>query len=225
MIWSVTQFKPSLAKFIYDNFPSESVLDISSGWGDRMVGAIASEKVQSYLGFDPNFELKPGHDKIRDLAGDKKDNYQVIYSPFETAEFKGQFDLCFSSTPFYNFEEYNNNNPDQSYLKYPKFEHWMTGFLYRSMINAWNHIKMDGHLILHISDLRDYKICEAMVLMAVAKLLNCQFDGVITCVAKDSDKHRLVWVFRKTTNADKKAADSAEFFLKRFYPDIYNRFI
>lgn len=54
-----TQFKPHVAKTIYDysfskiNTNTKSVLDISMGWGDRLAGFYASSGKQ-YFGTDPN---------------------------------------------------------------------------------------------------------------------------------------------------------------------------
>jgi hypothetical protein len=65
-----TQFKPSLAHGIYRLFGGARVLDISAGWGDRLAGALACDKVKRYVGFDPNRALKPGHDEVRRIAAD-----------------------------------------------------------------------------------------------------------------------------------------------------------
>ena len=55
------QFRPSAAKYIYDYFQAETVLDFSMGWGDRILGAHASEYVKKYVGFDPNQDLMQGY--------------------------------------------------------------------------------------------------------------------------------------------------------------------
>jgi len=39
-----SQFKPNVAKALYDYLECENVLDISAGWGDRVCGFFASEK-------------------------------------------------------------------------------------------------------------------------------------------------------------------------------------
>lgn len=54
-----TQFKPHVAKTIYDfvcsktKSKTKSTLDISMGWGDRLAGFYTS-KMNEYIGFDPN---------------------------------------------------------------------------------------------------------------------------------------------------------------------------
>lgn len=71
-----TSFKPTLAKNIYDFFIAKRVLDISAGWGDRLLGSIGSKSVQYYVATDPNINLKPVHDEIKKtyLQNNKNNN-------------------------------------------------------------------------------------------------------------------------------------------------------
>ena len=48
-----TQFKPVVAKAIYDITNAKTVLDTSCGWGDRLAGFFASD-AEEYYGCDPN---------------------------------------------------------------------------------------------------------------------------------------------------------------------------
>ena len=48
-----TQFKPVVAKTIYDITKADTVLDTSCGWGDRLAGFFASQATH-YYGCDPN---------------------------------------------------------------------------------------------------------------------------------------------------------------------------
>jgi hypothetical protein len=45
-----SQFKPSIAKALYDYFKSENVLDFSAGWGDRLAGFYRKERLEAQLG-------------------------------------------------------------------------------------------------------------------------------------------------------------------------------
>src|SRR6056300_807759 len=49
-----TQFKPVVAKAIYEMTDARTVLDTSCGWGDRLCGFFASKKTTVYIGCDPN---------------------------------------------------------------------------------------------------------------------------------------------------------------------------
>ena len=48
-----TQFKPNVAKAIYQMTDAKRVLDTSCGWGDRLAGFFASD-AEEYIGCDPN---------------------------------------------------------------------------------------------------------------------------------------------------------------------------
>jgi transposase len=104
-------FKPEVAKYIYDNYAPEnaSVLDISAGFGQRMLGALASNNVDHYTGIDPwsetiqviesmyNFIGKPKSVKLENVGSEN-------YIPDR------KFHLCFSSPPFFNKEIYDKTH-------------------------------------------------------------------------------------------------------------------
>jgi hypothetical protein len=58
-----SQFRPSAAKALYDHFNAECVLDFSSGWGDRLNGAMSAQSVKKYIGIDPNNNLYNSYNK------------------------------------------------------------------------------------------------------------------------------------------------------------------
>ena len=70
-----TQFKPTVAKAIYDMTDAKTVLDTSMGWGDRLTGFYTS-KATHYIGCDPNpntFKVYEKMIKFYDkLTGGKK---------------------------------------------------------------------------------------------------------------------------------------------------------
>jgi hypothetical protein len=48
-----TQFKPQVAKFLYEITNAKTVFDSSCGWGDRLAGFYCSN-AEEYYGTDPN---------------------------------------------------------------------------------------------------------------------------------------------------------------------------
>ena len=54
-----SQFKPNVAKAMYDYFDVKNVLDFSMGWGDRLAGFYSSPKTELYVGVDPRKENHP----------------------------------------------------------------------------------------------------------------------------------------------------------------------
>eukprot|EP01114_Cavostelium_apophysatum_P017638 TRINITY_DN5297_c0_g1_i1.p1 TRINITY_DN5297_c0_g1~~TRINITY_DN5297_c0_g1_i1.p1 ORF type:complete len:271 (+),score=35.71 TRINITY_DN5297_c0_g1_i1:719-1531(+) len=138
-----TQFKPSLAFTVFKLLKATRILDFSAGWGDRLAAAIAAD-VESYVGVDPNLDLKKGHSDIIEAFArpEERDRYRVIYSPFQTADLGGaRFDLVFTSPPFFDFEIYSTIE-GQSILDHPDMTSWLIHFLFVSLKKAWDHLNV-----------------------------------------------------------------------------------
>lgn len=163
------QFRPSAAKAIYDMFQAETVLDFSMGWGDRLLGAHASEYVKKYVGFDPNTNLFNGY--VEQIKYYNKIGKPKTFSIFpycaedNTIETEDKFDLVFTSPPYYDKEKYNQSEK-QSYKKYKTFDSWMNNFLFKAIELRTKDLKSGGHLAINISDIytrkKIYKICDGM---------------------------------------------------------------
>lgn len=159
-----SQFRPSVAKAVYDYFGARKILDMSSGWGDRL---ISSTFFEEYLGFDPNTKLHPLYNEMINIHA-KDFKAETICVGFENSKKhlkENYYDICFTSPPYFKIEKYSKE-PSQSYLKYKKFEDWMNCFLFESIKNAVFSIKKGGILALNISDVYcDHKvnhICDSM---------------------------------------------------------------
>lgn len=163
------QFRPSAAKAIYDYFKAETVLDFSMGWGDRVLGAHASKFVKKYVGFDPNTNLLPAYAmqmKYYNSIGNST-HFSVFPHCAEdpTIATKDEFDLVFTSPPYFDKEKYNQSEK-QSYKKYKAFDSWMRDFLFKTIELRTMNLKSGGHLVINISDIytrkKLYKICDGM---------------------------------------------------------------
>ena len=53
---------------------------------------------------------------------------------------RNEFDLCFSSPPYYDPEKYSNEST-QSYITFPNKEAWLRGFLGTTLDNCWCGLK------------------------------------------------------------------------------------
>jgi len=163
------QFRPSAARYIYDYFQAETVLDFSMGWGDRILGAHVSDYVKKYVGFDPNFSLIAGYvEQIK--------TYQQLGTPMkfklvpQCAEnpqisLEDEFDLVFTSPPYFDKEKYDQSEL-QSYKKYKGFDSWMQDFLFKAIELRTENLKSGGHLVINISDIytrkKRFEICDGM---------------------------------------------------------------
>jgi len=147
-----TQFKPVVAKAIYDMTNAETVLDTSCGWGDRLAGFYTSN-AKFYVGCDPNpntFErYKKQVFEYEKLLGNKNpeiqehNNYFVCYGKKHVSIFRmgaedlneiqlylphrPQFDIAFTSPPYFSTEKYNaggEHEEDQSWSKFNTYDDW-----------------------------------------------------------------------------------------------------
>ena len=154
-----TLFKTTFVISVLKHFKPRSWLDMSAGWGDRLIGAIAYD-IDYYCGIDPSECMNPVYHRIIDeLAKDKK-KYNIIkgcsedvdlskLSWLENGKKSNQFDLVFTSPPFFDFEVYNQEKT-QSYHKFPNYHNWMKNFMFPSIKNGWNKLKKGKHFLLYI---------------------------------------------------------------------------
>ena len=155
-----SQFKPNVAKIIYDKLESKNILDFSAGWGDRLAGFYGSETGEYYLGIDPRKENHPLYEKQAEFYDKHRTLFEVekkhdfIESPAEDvdfSEYKDTFDTVFTSPPYFNVERYSYDDT-QSWVKYKDIKDWNEKFLQKTLENLWVSIKSGGYLLVNISD-------------------------------------------------------------------------
>ena len=130
-----TQFKPVVAKALYDMTNARTVLDTSCGWGDRLAGFFASD-AEEYYGCDPNpntyaryteqiatynkLLTKPKVVKIWNCGAEDL--------PYDKLP---QIDCAFTSPPYFSTEEYNKGGEleeNQSWFKFNEYDKWRDDF-------------------------------------------------------------------------------------------------
>ena len=219
-------FKASLAKSVFHSFKAKRVLDFSAGWGDRLLGALAQQGIDMYLGFDPNPSLEKGYNEIIQhfAPHDKHNSYQIRIEPFETAEIdmSETFDLVFTSPPYFNFEIYTKEDETQSIQKYPTHSEWIVQFLFRSLYKSWCHLQLNGNMIIHLSDVYKTHYIESMTLFVLGWCNGSRFDGSIASIG-DSSKPRPMWIYNKCINNKTIINYSSRKNMQQHYPEIYER--
>ena len=155
-----SQFKPNVAKIIYDMFESENILDFSAGWGDRLAGFYASEHGKHYVGIDPRKENHPIYQEQSEfydkhLGFFEHDRKSEFYcSPaedFDFTQYDEHFDMVFTSPPYFSVERYSYDDT-QSWVRYKDINDWNKDFLQTTLGNLWGSIKSGGYLLVNISD-------------------------------------------------------------------------
>ena len=155
-----SQFKPNVAKILYDKLGSKNILDFSAGWGDRLVGFYGSETGEFYMGIDPRKENHPiykeqslFYEKHRSMFEVEKKSL-FLESPAEDvdfSEYENKFDTVFTSPPYFNVERYSYDDT-QSWVKYKDITDWNEKFLQKTLKNLWCSVKAGGYLLVNISD-------------------------------------------------------------------------
>lgn len=212
--YTASQFKPSVAKYIYNTYGnSGDVLDFSAGWGDRLAGFYASN-CKSYTGIDPN---KAVYDKYfeqekfyKSIISDK--TCEFINAPAEDVDLGDKtFDLAFTSPPYFDRERYSNNI-NQSWIRYKDLDDWLNKFLFKTIKHSWNHLKPNGYMIVNIADIVIHKnrfnLCDPMNDF-ISKLPNAKYEGAIGMKMSKRPNNKLdkkgifaepIWIWKKSNN-------------------------
>ena len=154
-----TQFKPIVAKTIYEMSDAKTVLDTSMGWGDRLTAFYASNATH-YIGFDHNpntfaryKDMIEFYDK---LTGGKKTTQ--IYNcgaedlPWNEIE---NVDCAFTSPPYFSTERYNEGGEKeelQSWFKFNEYESWRDNFYLPVSQNTFDSLSDKGVMLINILD-------------------------------------------------------------------------
>lgn len=160
---AVSSFMPCIAKAIYDKYVHQngSVFDFCCGYGGRLFGALASKNVKSYTGSEPLYKTWEGlHDlnsHSKDVLSIKKDvtilNQDAIVAMKQFSD--DVFDFCFTSPPYFDLEEYGDDDPSQSRNIFTTYGAWLEGFLFPSVMEATRICKK---VAINISDSMAYPI-------------------------------------------------------------------
>lgn len=187
-----SQFKPNIAKMIYEMFDAKVVLDFSAGWGDRLAGFYAAANTETYIGIDPRVQNHPIYKEQSAFYSkhlgwfEKKKSVYFYESPAENwndTRWDNEVDLVFTSPPYFNIEQYSNDDT-QSCVRYKNINDWNEKFLHVTLKNVWKTLKSGGHLVVNIADvydrsLGDYvRICDPMI-EYMNTIDGCKFEGAI----------------------------------------------
>ena len=173
-----SQFKPNVAKAMYDYFNVKNVLDFSMGWGDRLAGFYASMNTELYVGLDPRKENHPIYEQqaryydthLTFFEKEKKTKFHCeAAEDFDFSEYNDTFDIIFTSPPYFNIERYGDDDT-QSWVRYKDIDSWNYQFLQKSIDSMIPTLKSGGKLCVNISDVNAktkggaqyLKICDPM---------------------------------------------------------------
>ncbi len=193
-------FRVSFAHLLVNEFtnPNHRLrwIDMSAGWGDRLLAALSNSRLGYYHAFEPNVELAAGHQTIiAKYGGDNADRVRIQYVPFETADLGSTtYNVALISPPLYDSERHADVN------------RWRDTLLL-SLTKIWGVLDPGGIMLVDIDDVSGNRICERMI-DHMHKQPEMDYRGVMSLF--DESGRRPIWIFMKRMTRDDICAPDRE---------------
>lgn len=196
-IREISTMRPSwmmgCVEIILGDVKGKKWLDISAGWGDRLIAAIALG--MEYTGYDPNTLLIEGHNNIlKELSTDGVPR-NIVYEPFETSTPKeNYYDIVLTSPPYFTLELYSDQLT-QSSARYPEAGQWVSNFLLKSLEVSLRSLKSGGYIAINIVNVGKIDIVPIMMVYMKDK---SKFLGMFNLMNRGGySVYQPVWVWQK----------------------------
>jgi hypothetical protein len=144
---SINCFRPLVAMEYYCKFSPKCVLDMTAGWGGRLVGACALN-IPKYIGIDNNEALRDPYRKLVEfLKPQTKTDMEIrIEDALKVDYSKYTYDMVFTSPPYYDLEIYGS-----APAKYGTKDKWDAEFYKPLFESTYRHMQSGGHYCLNVS--------------------------------------------------------------------------
>jgi hypothetical protein len=159
---TIQNFKPMNARAVWEYICPVfrgNVLDFSSGYGGRMLGAMTSNLRYNYTGIDPNTRTFQGLEALGELLDEQNlgSGYSMNCMPSEEFDPEpGFYDAAFSSPPYFNLETYTNE-PTQCMNRYTALSAWFDGYVAPTLQMVHKALASDGIYAVNIADYKNGK--------------------------------------------------------------------
>ena len=175
-------YKVMVVRNLISMMKAKSVLDLSTGWGDRLIGALAAD-VNVYHGCDPNPELQESYRNIIKTFGKGKDVSIEMKTMEEYKPPHKKYDIFHSSPPFWSKEVYIGTRIESS----PK--EWVNSFLIPYVDKGYSYVRPGGIFSIYIDDIPEARYCDRMNDHMKSK--GAKYLGVIGV------GHFCIWMWKK----------------------------
>jgi hypothetical protein len=159
---TIQNFKPMNARAVWEYIcPTMwgNVLDFSSGYGGRMLGAMTSRMAYNYTGIDPNTRTFQGLEALGTLLDEEGQGRGFSMNCMPSEEFDpepGVYDAAFSSPPYFNLETYTDE-PTQCMNRYPGLDLWFDGYVAPTLEMIHRALAPDAIYAVNIADYKNGK--------------------------------------------------------------------
>ena len=197
---SVSNFRPTAAKLIYEKYGGDVVWDMSSGWGGRLLGFLSASNTKQYIGTEPSSKTYDGLIQMgKDFSylGKQVNIYKLGSEDYKPI--KESFDLCFTSPPYFDTEKYSDEDT-QSYKKFPTQDDWVNGFLKKTIENCYVGLKDKRYMLMNIANTPKYKFIEEQTIKISKEcgfVLEDTLQLILSSISGQGQKYEPIFVFRK----------------------------
>ena len=159
---TIQNFKPMNARAVWEHICPVfrgNLLDFSSGYGGRMLGAMTSNLRYHYTGIDPNTRTFQGLEALGQLLDEQNIGSGYAMNCMPSEEFDpepGFYDAAFSSPPYFNLETYTDE-PTQCMNRYTTLSAWFDGYVAPTLQMVHKALADDGIYAVNIADYKNGK--------------------------------------------------------------------
>lgn len=182
---TIQNFKPMNARAVWEYICPNlfgRVLDFSSGYGGRMLGAMTSNMRYHYTGIDPNTDTFRGLDAlgslINEVVGTSYEMYNTVSEEFDPEA--GAYDAAFSSPPYFNLEIYTDE-PTQCMNRYTNMDVWFEHYVEPTLRMLHKGLDQDGIYAVNIADYKiakeEFKILDRWI--ELSKKMNFEYQETV----------------------------------------------
>lgn len=145
-ISAINIIRPLVYMEIYAKYNPNCVLDFCAGWGGASVAASALN-IPNYIGIEINQSLVDPYNKMINFLKERsKTNIQMFFDNALTIDYsKMDYDLVFTSPPYYFIQKYENNTEYSSKKEMDQL------FYLPLFSNTYEHLKKNGIYALNIN--------------------------------------------------------------------------
>jgi 16S rRNA G966 N2-methylase RsmD len=146
-ISAINIIRPIMYMEIYTKFNATSVLDFCAGWGGALIAASVLN-IPKYTGIELNSDLIEPYKRMCEYVKTKntETNINMIFkSALDVDYSKIDYDLVFTSPPYYFIQKYMNN------VVYKNKKEMDEKFYIPIFSKTYQYLKKDGYYILNIN--------------------------------------------------------------------------
>lgn len=160
---SVSNFRPTAAAAIYHRLLPEQggvVWDMSAGFGGRLLGALACDRVDKYVGTDPSTYAMDGllemAEELVPMARSLgRRSLEIELHRVGSEDFvpeRNSLELAFTSPSYFGWENYADE-ATQCHKKFPTKDKWLHGYIGATLRNCAYGLKRNGTLAINIASI------------------------------------------------------------------------